>query len=123
MGIEMAEAFREHGLDVHLFEMLPHTLQPSGAEAAGIELGPTGAIATDQYGRTNVDHVYAAGDVAESTHAVTGGPDRVPLALTANRAGRAIGATLAGEPTPVGEIVGRASRSASTPSPPRSTPN
>jgi len=168
IGIEMAEAFREHDLDVHMFEMLPHTLQPFGAEAAatveehlvaqgvdlhldtavdgfvgddrveavavgdeeipvdlvlvgvgvrpnvelaeaaGIETGPTGAIATDQYGRTNVDHVYAAGDVAESTNAVTGEPDHVPLALTANRAGRAIGATLAGDPTPVGEIVGTA---------------
>ncbi|MFC7228781.1 FAD-dependent oxidoreductase [Salinirubellus salinus] len=168
IGIEMAEAFREHDLDVHVFEMLPHTLQPFGAEAAatveehlveqgvdlhldtavdgfvgderveavavgdeevpvdlvlvgvgvrpnvelaeaaGIETGPTGAIATDQYGRTNVDHVYAAGDVAEATNAVTGEPDHVPLALTANRAGRAIGATLGGEPTPVGEIVGTA---------------
>ncbi|WP_161782043.1 NAD(P)/FAD-dependent oxidoreductase, partial [Halolamina rubra] len=34
VGIEMAEAFAERGLDVHLFEMLPHTLQPFGAEAA-----------------------------------------------------------------------------------------
>ena len=168
VGIEMAEAFAEHGLDVHLFEMLPHTLQPFGPEAAatveehlreqgihlhldtpvdglrgegrvdaiaagdadvpvdlalvgvgvapnvelaeeaGIDLGPTGAIATDEYGRTNDEHVYAAGDCAEATHTVTGAPDHVPLALTANRAGRAIGQTLAGEPTPVGEIAGTA---------------
>jgi NADPH-dependent 2,4-dienoyl-CoA reductase/sulfur reductase-like enzyme len=168
IGVEMAEAFREHGLDVHVFEMLPQTLQPFGAEAAavvedhlresgvdlhldtpvdgfvgddhvrgvvtdegevpvdlvvvgvgvapnaelaeaaGIELGPTGAVATDEYGRTSAEHVYAAGDVAESTHTVTGDPDYVPLALTANRAGRAIGATLAGNRTPVGEIAGTA---------------
>ncbi|MFC4405964.1 FAD-dependent oxidoreductase [Haloarchaeobius iranensis] len=168
VGIEMAEAFAAHGLDVHLFEMLPHTLQPFGAaaatvvedhlreqgvdlhldtavdgmvgdghveaiaagdltvpvdlalvgvgvapntelaEAAGIELGPTGAIATDEYGRTNDEHVFAAGDDAEMTHVVTGEPDHVPLALTANRAGRAIGATVAGDPTPVGEIAGTA---------------
>ncbi|WP_440991589.1 FAD-dependent oxidoreductase [Haloarchaeobius baliensis] len=168
VGIEMAEAFAAHGLDVHLFEMLPHTLQPFGAEAAvvveehlreqgvelhldtavdgmvgdehveaiaagdltvpvdlalvgvgvapntelaeaaGIELGPTGAIATDEYGRTNDEHVYAAGDNAEMTHVVTGDPDHVPLALSANRAGRAIGATVAGDPTPVGEIAGTA---------------
>ncbi len=168
VGIEMAEAFAERGLDVHLFEMLPHTLQPFGAEAAatvedhlreegidlhldtavegirgdervsaiaagdadvpvdlalvgvgvapntdlaedaGIEVGETGAIATDEYGRTNDDHVYAAGDCAEATHVVTGEPDHVPLALTANRAGRAIGQTLAGDPTPVGEIAGTA---------------
>jgi NADPH-dependent 2,4-dienoyl-CoA reductase/sulfur reductase-like enzyme len=168
VGIEMAEAFAAHGLDVHVFEMLPHTLQPFGPEAAatvedhlreqgvdlhldtavdgmvgddsverivagddevpvdlalvgvgvapnaelaadaGIELGPTGAIATDEYGQTNDEHVYAAGDCAEATHVVTGEPDHVPLALTANRAGRAIGATLAGDPTPVGEIAGTA---------------
>jgi NADPH-dependent 2,4-dienoyl-CoA reductase/sulfur reductase-like enzyme len=168
VGIEMAEAFAAHGLDVHLFEMLSHVLQPFGAEAAatveehldeqgidlhldtaveaiggggrvesietgdgsepvdlalvgvgvapnadlaaeaGIELGSTGAVATDEYGRTNDSHVYAAGDVAEATHVVTGEPDHVPLALTANRAGRAIGKTVAGDPTPVGDIAGTA---------------
>jgi NADPH-dependent 2,4-dienoyl-CoA reductase/sulfur reductase-like enzyme len=168
VGVEMAEAFAARGLTVHLFEMLPHTLQPFGAEAAatvedhlreqgvelhldtpvdaivgsdrvesiatgdetvpvdlalvgvgvapntglaedaGIETGPTGAIATDEYGRTSEEHVYAAGDCAEATHVVTGEPDHVPLALTANRAGRAIGATVAGDPSPVGEIAGTA---------------
>ncbi|WP_255190918.1 FAD-dependent oxidoreductase [Natronobeatus ordinarius] len=78
------------------------------AEEAGIELGPTGAIATDEYGRTSEDDVYAAGDVAEATNVVTGEPDHVPLALTANRAGRAIGATVAGSPTLTGGTAGTA---------------
>jgi len=78
------------------------------AEEAGIDLGPTGAIATDEYGRTSDDTVYAAGDCAEMTHAVTDEPAHVPLALTANRAGRAVGATVGGDPTPVGEIAGTA---------------
>lgn len=78
------------------------------AADAGIELGPTGAIATDEYGQTNVENVYAAGDCAEMTHAVTGEPAHVPLALTANRAGRAIGATVGGKSTPVGDIAGTA---------------
>jgi len=78
------------------------------AERAGIELGETGAIATDAYGRTNVDDVFAAGDVAEARHVVTGDPDHVPLALTANRAGRAIGQTMAGDETSVGDIAGTA---------------
>jgi NADPH-dependent 2,4-dienoyl-CoA reductase/sulfur reductase-like enzyme len=168
VGIEMAEAFSAHDLEVHLFEVLPHTLQPFGTEAAsvvedhlreqgvklhletpvdailgddhveavaaastrvpvdlvlvgvgvapetklateaGIETGPTGAIATDDYGRTNDGHVYAAGDCAESTHVVTGDPDHVPLALTANRAGRAVGQTVAGDPTQVGKTAGTA---------------
>ena len=78
------------------------------ADEAGIEVGETGAIATDEYGRTNHEDVYAAGDCAEATNVVTGEPDYVPLALTANRAGRAIGRTVTGDPTPVGEIAGTA---------------
>ncbi len=78
------------------------------AADAGIELGPTGAIATDEFGRTNFENVYAAGDCAEARHVVTGEPDHVPLALTANRAGRAIGQTVTGSPTPVGDIAGTA---------------
>ncbi|GKZ13200.1 FAD-dependent oxidoreductase [Haladaptatus sp. T7] len=74
----------------------------------GVELGETGAIATDEYGRTNDENVFAGGDCAEARNAVTGEPDYVPLALTANRAGRAIGQTVTGTPTPVGDIVGTA---------------
>jgi NADPH-dependent 2,4-dienoyl-CoA reductase/sulfur reductase-like enzyme len=168
VGVEMAEALDAHGIDVTLYEMLPHVLQPFGeavaerveghlreqgielhletgvegflgdervdgvafeggtapadiavvgvgvaptvdlATDAGVELGPTGAIATDEYGHTNVEGVYAAGDCAEACHVVTGEPDHVPLALTANRAGRAIGQTVTGDPTEVGEIAGTA---------------
>lgn len=78
------------------------------AEAAGIELGPTGAIAADTYRETSVPDVYAAGDCAETEHAVTGEPTYVPLALTANRHGRAIGATIAGTPTEGGPVAGTA---------------
>ncbi len=168
VGIEMAEALAAHDVTVHLYEMLPHVLQPFGepvaerveehlreqgvtlhletavsgfsgdgnvervqsdgtsqladiavvgvgvepnvdlAAEAGIERGPTGAIATDKYGQTNHENVYAAGDCAQARHVVTGEPDHVPLALTANRAGRAIGQTVTGTPTPVGEIAGTA---------------
>ncbi len=78
------------------------------AEDAGVELGPTGAIATDAYRETNVPDVYAAGDCAEVEHVVTGEPDYVPLALTANRHGRAIGQTVAGDPTEGGPAAGTA---------------
>ena len=77
-------------------------------DGTGIELGESGAIAIDGFGRTSLPDVYAAGDCAEKTHAVTGEPDWVPLGLTANRAGRAIGQTVAGDPEPVGEIAGTA---------------
>jgi NADPH-dependent 2,4-dienoyl-CoA reductase/sulfur reductase-like enzyme len=78
------------------------------AEDAGIELGETGAIATDAYRETNVPDVYAAGDCAEADHVVTGGSVYVPLALTANRHGRAIGRTVAGTPTEGGGVAGTA---------------
>jgi NADPH-dependent 2,4-dienoyl-CoA reductase/sulfur reductase-like enzyme len=74
----------------------------------GVELGDGGAILTDEYGRTTLPDVYAAGDCATARHAVTGEPTWTPLGLTANRAGRAIGATLAGDPSPVGDVAGTA---------------
>ncbi|MFC6988784.1 FAD-dependent oxidoreductase [Haloplanus sp. GCM10025708] len=78
------------------------------AAETAVTLGDSGAIAIDEYGRTSVDHVYAAGDCAEMPHVVTGENTWVPLGLTANRAGRAIGQTVAGNPTPVGRIAGTA---------------
>ncbi|WP_435073235.1 FAD-dependent oxidoreductase [Halorubrum sp. HHNYT27] len=74
----------------------------------GVELGEGGAIRTDEYGRTSLSNVYAAGDCATARHAVTGEPAWMPLGLTANRAGRAIGATVAGDPSLVGDIAGTA---------------
>ncbi|MFC7028348.1 FAD-dependent oxidoreductase [Halomicroarcula sp. GCM10025324] len=168
VGVEMAEAFREHDLDVHVFQRSDRLLPPFGeavgervaehmreqgvtlhlnteverlegeSEVSGVvhenghvdvdmalvgigirpntrlledspvELGDSGAVAVDDYGRTSVDGVYAAGDCAEMAHTVTGEPAWVPLGLTANRAGRAIGQTVAGDPEPVGSISGTA---------------
>jgi len=62
---------------------------------------------TSTVGRARAN-VYAAGDCAEDFHVVTGEPEHVPLALTANRAGRAIGQTVTGSPTVVGETAGTA---------------
>ena len=66
------------------------------AKAAGIVLGASGAIAVDEVGRTNDADIYAAGDVAEVMHAVTGKAAKVPLAGPANRAGRVAGEHAAG---------------------------
>ncbi|AGB30765.1 FAD-dependent pyridine nucleotide-disulfide oxidoreductase [Natrinema pellirubrum DSM 15624] len=78
------------------------------AEDAGIERGETGAVAADAYRETSAPDVYAAGDCAEATHVVTGEPTYVPLALTANRHGRAIGQTVTGTPTEGGGVAGTA---------------
>jgi NADPH-dependent 2,4-dienoyl-CoA reductase/sulfur reductase-like enzyme len=77
-------------------------------DGTGVDRGPNGAIRTDDHGRTNLPAVYAAGDVATTRHAVTGEETWIPLGLTANRAGRAIGSTVAGDPTPVGDVAGTA---------------
>ena len=78
------------------------------ATDAGVELGVTGAIATDATRETNRADVYAAGDCAEVDHVVTGEPAYVPLALTANRHGRAVGQTVAGDRTEGGGTAGTA---------------
>ncbi|WP_415383118.1 FAD-dependent oxidoreductase [Halosimplex sp. TS25] len=76
------------------------------AADAGIDLGPTGAVAVDDYGRTSADGVYAAGDCAEKHHLVLDRPVHLPLGLAANRGGRAVGTTVTGTPTRQGPVVG-----------------
>lgn len=58
------------------------------AEAAGLELGPTGGIRVDAHMRTSDQHIYAVGDAVEITDLVSGRPGLVPLAGPANRQAR-----------------------------------
>nr|WP_297426930.1 FAD-dependent oxidoreductase [uncultured Actinotalea sp.] len=58
------------------------------AEAAGLELGPGGAILVDDAQRTCDPHIWAVGDATAVRHGVTGAVGPVPLAGPANRAGR-----------------------------------
>ena len=57
----------------------PYT-QGLGLEHAGVETKPNGAIKVDEYSQTNVDHIYAVGDVT----------DRVALTPVAIREGHAV---------------------------------
>jgi NADPH-dependent 2,4-dienoyl-CoA reductase/sulfur reductase-like enzyme len=66
------------------------------AAAAGVELGATGGVRTDDRQQTNISGIYAAGDCTEVTHLVTGGPAYVPLGTTANKQGRVAGENAAG---------------------------
>jgi NADPH-dependent 2,4-dienoyl-CoA reductase/sulfur reductase-like enzyme len=66
------------------------------ARAAGIALGPTGAIAVDATQRTNDPHVFAAGDCAEAFDRVVEHAVWVPLGTTANKQGKVAGANAAG---------------------------
>lgn len=61
------------------------------AVAAGLAVGPTGGIQTDEYQRTADLDIYAVGDAAEYRLGPTGQRGRVPLAGIANRTGRVVG--------------------------------
>jgi NADPH-dependent 2,4-dienoyl-CoA reductase/sulfur reductase-like enzyme len=76
------------------------------AQAAGVDLGPTGAIATEASMETNLPGVYAAGDCAEAFHLVSGRPAYIPLGSTANKQGRVAGENAAGGKAAFGGIVG-----------------
>ncbi|MCS7315779.1 MAG: FAD-dependent oxidoreductase [Bryobacterales bacterium] len=83
-------------------------LQPNVelAAEAGIELGRFGAIRVNDRMETNLAGVYAAGDCAETTHVVTGGPVYLPLGTTANKMGRVAGANAAGRRERFGGVAG-----------------
>ena len=64
-------------------------------EGSGIEM-VKGTILTDQYLRTSVPDVYAAGDCAMVTNRQTGKPAWSPMGSTANIAGRILAQNIAG---------------------------
>jgi NADPH-dependent 2,4-dienoyl-CoA reductase/sulfur reductase-like enzyme len=66
------------------------------AAAAGVPLGPTGAIAVDQRLRTRVAGVWAAGDCVEKFHRVSRRPVTIALGTHANKEGRTAGINLGG---------------------------
>ncbi len=78
------------------------------AKKAGIAIGETGAIAVDRQQRTNVPHIWAAGDVAEAWHHVLNKPAYIPLGTTANKQGRVAGTNIAGGNATFAGVVGTA---------------
>jgi NADPH-dependent 2,4-dienoyl-CoA reductase/sulfur reductase-like enzyme len=78
------------------------------AAEAGLELGPSKAIAVDKTLRTSNGDIYAAGDCADALHVITGQRTWIPLALRANRAGWAVADNIIGKNTELQGIVGTA---------------
>ena len=78
------------------------------AKEAGVELGVNGAIKVDEYLRTNIPDVYAAGDCAEAVQIVTGKKVYIPLGTTANKQGRIAGENAAGANHAFEGVVGTA---------------
>lgn len=66
------------------------------AESAGVSIGKTGAIAVNEYMRTNIPHIYACGDCAESYSNVVCKVIYRPLGSTANKTGRIAGDAITG---------------------------
>ncbi|MDV3103451.1 CoA-disulfide reductase [Thermococcus waiotapuensis] len=67
------------------------------ARELGVKIGETGAIWTNERMQTSVENVYAAGDVAETKHIITGKRVWVPLAPAGNKMGYVAGSNIAGE--------------------------
>ena len=79
------------------------------AREAGLELGPTGAIRVDADQHTSDPHIWAVGDAAEVTQAITGARIPVPLAGPANRQGRRAADSICGRrTTPQAAVLGTA---------------
>ena len=80
----------------------------SVAEAAGVDIGPSGGIAVDRRMRTSHPSVWAAGDCAEKRHRVSGRPVAVALGTHANKEGRVAGINLGGGYAAFPGVIGTA---------------
>lgn len=78
------------------------------ADMLGLEKGFRSAVKVDKKLRTSREGVYAAGDVAETTNIVTGKPDWIPLATTANKMGYVVGSNISGREMEFPGVVGTA---------------
>ncbi|WP_026928453.1 FAD-dependent oxidoreductase [Granulicoccus phenolivorans] len=78
------------------------------ARAAGLRLGERGGIAVDEHNLTSDDSIYAIGDAAEKADALDGSGTLVPLANTANLAGRRVADHIAGLPRHTRAVLGTA---------------
>jgi|APLak6261679142_1056127.scaffolds.fasta_scaffold00002_86 NADPH-dependent 2,4-dienoyl-CoA reductase/sulfur reductase-like enzyme/rhodanese-related sulfurtransferase len=58
------------------------------AKRAGLEIGPSGGLLVDEFLQTSDPSIWAAGDMVEIEHRVSGKRVRIPLAGPANRQGR-----------------------------------
>ncbi len=64
------------------------------AREAGITIGITGGIRVDNRMRTNIEHIWAAGDCTEETCLITKKPMYAALGTIANKQGRIVGINL-----------------------------
>ena len=73
---------------------------------AGLRIGESGAIWVDSHQRTSDENIFAVGDAAEKTNALTGNGQQIWLANLANRHGRLVADVIAGEKVEVKQAIG-----------------
>ncbi|MDQ6862602.1 MAG: FAD-dependent oxidoreductase [Thermoproteota archaeon] len=78
------------------------------ARDAGVELGYANAIKVDEYMRTNIADIFAAGDCATARNYITNKDMYLPLGTTANKQGRIAGENAAGGNARFAGIAGSA---------------
>jgi NADPH-dependent 2,4-dienoyl-CoA reductase/sulfur reductase-like enzyme len=78
------------------------------ASEAGVQLGPSGAIAVDPHMRTRSDGVWSAGDCAEKFHRVSHKGVSIALGTHANKEGRVAGINIAGGDVTFPGVLGTA---------------
>lgn len=76
------------------------------AEKAGLHIGETGGIQTNEFMQTNDPAIYAIGDASENFDMVTGDPKRVPLASPAHRQAFIAARHLSGDPVAKKGLLG-----------------
>ncbi len=82
-------------------------VRPATAFLAGTGLEMfKGTIIVDEYMRTNLPDIYAAGDCAMVKNALTGKPQWSAMGSTANLTARCLAKTITGTPTPYGGCLG-----------------
>jgi NADPH-dependent 2,4-dienoyl-CoA reductase/sulfur reductase-like enzyme len=78
------------------------------AATAGIDIGPSGGIATTAAMATSAPHVWAAGDCVECHHRVSKRPVVIALGTHANKQGRVVGVNVTGGDAHFGGVIGTA---------------
>jgi NADPH-dependent 2,4-dienoyl-CoA reductase/sulfur reductase-like enzyme/rhodanese-related sulfurtransferase len=76
------------------------------ARAAGLAVGPAGGLLVDEHLQTSDPAIFAAGDMVEIEHKVSGRHVRIPLAGPANRQGRIAASNALGQAREYGGALG-----------------
>lgn len=134
MAVKVHNHMRDKGIDLHLNTALHDIIQSDGrlllnlekekievdlvlfgigvrprvdlAQAAGLDIGTTGGIKTNEYMQTSDPDIYAAGDAVEVTHKITGKPALIALAGNANKQARIAAQHIAGREKKMGTVLG-----------------